>query len=106
MERGIFKKVEREPMFLKPTLGYMTVQSPGDRGRILKRPAKNPDHAAVMVQLEQGFDECASLREVLRRLATAGVQRPTFRGRGRETSTPRRPGLPSVLHNPNSTRPH
>jgi DNA invertase Pin-like site-specific DNA recombinase len=84
MWSGIFQKVEREPMFLKPPLGYMTVQSPGGRGRILKRPAKNPEHAAVIVHLEQAFDECTSLHEVLRRLAQAGVQRPTFRGRGRE----------------------
>src|SRR5258708_18655177 len=83
MWSGIFKRVEREPMFLKPPLGYMTVQSPGERGRILKRPAKNPEHAATMVQLEQALNECASLREVLRRPATAGVQRPPFRGRRR-----------------------
>jgi DNA invertase Pin-like site-specific DNA recombinase len=100
MWSGIFKKVEREPMFLKPPLGYMTVQSSGDRGRILKRPAKNPEHAAVMVQLEQAFDECTSLREVLRRLAAGGVQRPTFRGRGGETSIWSIQTLRYVLANP------
>src|SRR5713101_559449 len=54
MWAGIFKRVEQEPMFLKPPLGYMTVQLPSDRpGRIIKRPAKNPEYAAAMVQLEQ-----------------------------------------------------
>src|SRR5215471_5299708 len=66
MWSGIFKRVEQEPMFLKPPLGYMTVHALGDRpGRTVKRPAKNPEHAAAMVQLEQAFDECTSLREVV-----------------------------------------
>ncbi len=87
-------------MFLKPPLGYMTVQSPGDRGRILKRPAKNPDHAAVTVYLEQAFDECTSLHDVLRRLAQAGVQRPAFRGRGGETTIWSIQTLLYILRNP------
>src|SRR5713226_2998320 len=100
MWSGILKKVEREPMFLKPPLGYMTVQSPGDRGRILKRPAKNPDHAAVTVYLEQAFHECTSLHDVLRRLAQAGVQRPAFRGRGGETTIWSIQTLLYILRNP------
>src|SRR5258708_3683427 len=37
MWSGIFKKVEREPMFLNPPIGYMTVQSPGEPGALVKR---------------------------------------------------------------------
>src|SRR6266581_131964 len=78
---GIFKRVEQEPMFLKPPLGYMTLVSPGDRpGRTVKRPAKNPEHAGIMIHLAKALDESMSLREVVRRLTAAGVPRPTFSG--------------------------
>jgi DNA invertase Pin-like site-specific DNA recombinase len=101
MWSGIFKRVEQEPMFLKPPIGYMTVHALGDRlGRTTKRPAKNPEHTAAMVQLEQAFDECSSLREVVLRLTAAGVQRPAFHGRGGDTTVWSVQTLRYMLKNP------
>jgi resolvase-like protein/recombinase len=98
---GIFKRVEQEPMFQKPPLGYMTVHVPGDRpGRIVKRPVKDPGCAATMLQLEQALDECVTLRDVVRRLTLAGVPRPTFRGRGGETTVWSTQTLRYLLKNP------
>jgi hypothetical protein len=98
---GIFKKLEQEPMFLRPPLGYMTVYVPDSQtGRILKHPEKDPNCAATMLQLEQALDECTTLRDVVRRLTTAGVARPIFRGRGGETTVWTTQTIRYMLKNP------
>jgi len=101
MWSGIFKRVELEPMFWKPPLGYMTEYQTGDRpGRTIKRPAKNPEHAAVMAELERALDESTSLREVVRRLTAARVSRPSFNGRGGPTSAWTIQAIRYLLKNP------
>jgi len=82
--QGIFKRLEKGPMFVRPPLGYMTEYTPGERpGQLIKRPTKNPDQAALMAELARAFAECRTLGQVVRRLATHA--RPPTRYRGEAT---------------------
>jgi hypothetical protein len=92
---GTFKKLEREPHFMKTPLGYMNVTDDRDK----KHVAKNPEHQHVIDALALAFDECASLGEVTRRLNRDGPQRPTFHGRGGESKRWMVYGLRYILAN-------
>jgi len=81
--QGIFKRLEKGPMFVRPPLGYMTEYTPGERpGQLIKRPTQNPDQAAMMAELADAFDSCATLGRVVHRMADAGYARPPTRYRG------------------------
>ena len=97
---GIFKKLEHGPMFQRPPLGYMTLRTIGEHGRVIKTPAKNPEHASIILEIEQAFDNCSTLGEVVRRLHTRGVERPGFRGRGGTTAVWTIQSLRYLLGNP------
>lgn len=85
---GIFKKLEREPMYMRPLIGYMTeVLEPNDGSRrATRRVAKNPDHADLIAALGRLFEECDTLTQMARVLNTQGPSRPAFRGRGGTTT--------------------
>jgi Resolvase, N terminal domain/Recombinase len=85
--QGIFKRLEKGPMFVRPPLGYMTEYLPGERpGQVIKRPAKNATMAPLMAEMASAFDECRSLGQVMRRLADCGYSRPPVRYKGELTS--------------------
>jgi hypothetical protein len=92
---GTFKKLEREPHYMKTPLGYMNVADDRDK----KHVAKNPEHQHVIDALARLFDECDSLGEVCRRLNTEGPARPAFRGRGGESKRWMVYGLRYILRN-------
>jgi len=92
---GTFKKLEREPHYMKTPLGYMNVAD--ERGK--KHVAKNPEHQHAIDALARAFDECASLGEATRRLNREGPQRPTFYGRGGESKRWMLYGLRYILAN-------
>ena len=92
---GIFKKMESEPHYQKTPLGYMNVAD--DKGRM--HLAKNPAHAEAIEALERLFDQCDSLSEVIRRLNAEGPQRPSFRGRGGDSTRWHKYGVRYVLRN-------
>lgn len=80
---GVFRTVAKGVMFQRPPIGYCTERVPTQRvDKFDKFPRKNPDHAALMVELEQAYDACASYGQIIARLTRAGVQRPPFRGNG------------------------
>src|SRR5215471_3951275 len=86
---GLFKKMENEPVYMRPPIGYMTekIDPPaGSTRRVIKRVAKNPEQAGLMAELERLFDESESLSAMARYLNTHGPARPAFRGRGGTTS--------------------
>ena len=92
---GTFKKLEREPHYMKTPLGYMNVAD--EQGK--KHVTKNPEHVAIIEALARLFDECDSLSEVVRRLNIHGPARPAFRGRGGESTRWHKYGLRYVLRN-------
>jgi len=92
---GTFKKLEREPHFMKTPLGYMNVAD--ERGK--KHVKKNPEHQHIIDALAAAFDECDSLGEIVRRLNTQGPERPEFHGRGGTSSRWAVHGLRYILRN-------
>jgi DNA invertase Pin-like site-specific DNA recombinase len=92
---GTFKKLEREPHYMKTPLGYVNVADDRDK----KHVAKNPEHQHVIDALARLFDECDSLAEICRRLNTEGPARPAFRGRGGESTRWMVYGLRYILRN-------
>jgi hypothetical protein len=98
---GIFKRLEKGPMFVRPPLGYMTEYTAGDRpGQLTKRPMKNPDQAELMAELAGAFAACRTLGQVVRRMATSGYARPSTRYKGTVTSHWTVQMLRYVLHHP------
>jgi hypothetical protein len=93
---GTFKKLEREPHYMKTPLGYMNVADDRDKHHV----AKNPEHQVVIDALACAFDECDTLAEVVRRLNTDGPPRPAFRGRGGDSTRWHKYGLRYILRNP------
>lgn len=92
---GTFKKLEREPHYMKTPLGYVNVADTQGKKHI----AKNPDHVPVIEALARLFDECDSLSEVVRRLNADGPARPAFRGRGGDSTRWHKAGLRYILRN-------
>jgi len=92
---GIFKKLEREPHYMKTPLGYMNVEDEHDKSHV----AKNPDHQVVIDALARAFDECDTLSEAVHRLNTMGPARPAFRGRGGDSTRWHKFGLRYILRN-------
>src|SRR5215831_2915392 len=92
---GTFKKLEREPHYMKTPLGYMNVTDDRDRSHIVK----NPEHQHVIDALAAAFDECDTLSEAVRRLNTQGPPRPAFRGRGGDSTRWHKYGLRYILRN-------
>jgi hypothetical protein len=99
---GLFKKMEHEPVYMRPPIGYMTERTdppPGSTKRVIKRVVKNPDQVSLMAELERLFEESASLSAMARYLNTHGPARPEFRGRGGTTSHWSIQSLRYLLHN-------
>jgi DNA invertase Pin-like site-specific DNA recombinase len=92
---GTFKKLEREPHYMKTPLGYVNVADDNDKMHV----AKNPEHQHIIDALARAFDECETLSEVERRLNTEGPARPAFRGRGGESTHWHMYGLRYILRN-------
>lgn len=93
---GTFKKLDREPHFMKTPLGYLNVADERDKMHV----AKNPEHQHIIDALARAFDECDTLSEVERRLNTQGPARPAFRGRGGDSTRWHMYGLRYILRNP------
>lgn len=97
---GRIKALEKAPLFARPPLGYYSeTVAIDDRGRPLKRAAKNPEQAAVLVELIDAFNECETLAAVLRRLRDRGVKRPVVHYDKKELEGWTAPGLRWVLNN-------
>jgi hypothetical protein len=100
---GLFKKLEGEPVFMRPPIGYMTERTEAPSGstrRVIKRVTKNPDHATLMAELERLFDANDTLISIARHLNTYGPLRPEFRGRGGTTTHWSVQSLRYLLRNP------
>jgi hypothetical protein len=84
---GLFKKLEHEPVYMRPPIGYMTeILKPDDARRVIRRVAKNPDHEELLAELTRLFEDSDSLSQMARRLNTYGPPRPAFKGRGGTTT--------------------
>ena len=79
---GIFKKLSASPCTcVRRSATYRSAQ-PGSGGRVVRRVAKNPEHAELMGELERLFEASDSLSQMARQLNVYGPRRPAFRGRG------------------------
>jgi hypothetical protein len=84
---GLFKKLEHEPVYLRPPIGYMTeVLKPDEGRRIVRRVIKHPGQDELMTELGRLFEASDSLAQMARRLNTYGPSRPAFKGRGGTTT--------------------